>query len=513
MGFPHFTRWPNVEGYCGRRSYVAGDMVDLHCAGRTDSFTVEVARIGARREVVFAAAGVRASDHDVPDDASESGCDWPITAQIRTDEAWPSGFYEVRLVDEHDSGRRDKAEAFFVLKAPVDRRGRILLVLSTNTYNAYNQWGGTCLYSGAHRVSFLRPLERGYLRRPSAPDEVDFDGRITDTDGDPTHRRLLRYLADNDYPVWCDSSGWHNWERRFVRWAETAGHQLDYAVNEDLHHDRSVLDGYALMLSVGHDEYWSWEMRDAVDAFVERGGNWAIFSGNTCAWQVRFDGDTMVSYKSDARRLDPVRDTARGHLLTSWWADPLIGRPETQTTGLTFSRGGYHRVGRALPDGDGSYTVHQPDHWAFAGLGLQAGDRFGGDNFAVGYEVDGCDLEWEGVKPRATLLDGAPDDIQLIATAPAKLMSITADHCEAPAGLWASLEPPGDIEELATVLYGNDGPESTARLARGHAVMAEFTRGRGRVLNVGSADWAHGLDTDPVVQYVTNTILETMTGR
>lgn len=75
MGFPHFTRWPNVEGYCGRRSYVAGDMVDLHCAGRTDSFTVEVARIGARREVVFAAAGVRASDHDVPDDASESGCD------------------------------------------------------------------------------------------------------------------------------------------------------------------------------------------------------------------------------------------------------------------------------------------------------------------------------------------------------------------------------------------------------------------------------------------------------
>lgn len=513
MGFPHYTRWPNVEGYCGRRSYLAGEVVDLHCASRTGTFTVEVARIGAGREVVFTADGVTESDHAVPHHVFETGCNWPVTLRIPTDVAWPSGFYEVRLIDENAAGPRAEAEAFFVLKASARARGRALLVLSTNTYNAYNQWGGSCLYSGAHRVSFLRPLERGYLRRPSAPDQIDFDGRITDIDGDPTHHRLLRYLADNDYPVWCDSSGWHNWERRFVRWAEAAGHQLDFAVNEDLHHDPSILDGYSLMLSVGHDEYWSWEMRDAADAFVDQGGNWAIFSGNTCAWQVRFEDNTMVSYKSDARELDPVCNTERVHLLTSWWADPLIGRPETLTTGLTFSRGGYHRVGQALADGDGSFEVHRPDHWVFGGLDLKTGDKVGGANFAVGYEVDGCDLEWEGGAPKATHLDGAPDDIQILATAPAKLMSITADHCDAPAGLWASLEPPGDLEELTTILYGGDRPEQTARLAQGHAVMAEFTRGRGRVLNVGSADWAHGLDTDPVVQHVTNTILETMTRR
>ena len=35
------------------------------------------------------------------------------------------------------------------------------------------------------------------------------------------------------------------------------------------------------MLSVGHDEYWSWEMRDAVEGFVAAGGNVAFFSGNT----------------------------------------------------------------------------------------------------------------------------------------------------------------------------------------------------------------------------------------
>ena len=46
-----------------------------------------------------------------------------------------------------------------------------------------------------------------------------------------------------------------------------------------------------MMLSVGHDEYWSWGMRDRADEFVEAGGGWAILSGNTCFWQVRYEDD------------------------------------------------------------------------------------------------------------------------------------------------------------------------------------------------------------------------------
>ncbi|MFF1651592.1 N,N-dimethylformamidase beta subunit family domain-containing protein [Streptomyces sp. NPDC058240] len=29
------------------------------------------------------------------------------------------------------------------------------------------------------------------------------------------------------------------------------------------------LDGYACAVIVGHDEYWTWEMRDAVDRFTD----------------------------------------------------------------------------------------------------------------------------------------------------------------------------------------------------------------------------------------------------
>ena len=42
----------------------------------------------------------------------------------------------------------------------------MLLVLSTATWNAYNDWGGPSLYTGGTRVSFERPLAPGFLVKP-----------------------------------------------------------------------------------------------------------------------------------------------------------------------------------------------------------------------------------------------------------------------------------------------------------------------------------------------------------
>ena len=80
-------------------------------------------------------------------------------------------------------------------------------MLATNTYNAYNQWGGKCMYSGATKLSFDRPLERGYLRRPASPDEVAYDGRVLSLTDEPDeeHVQLQEYLAEYDYPLWCAS--------------------------------------------------------------------------------------------------------------------------------------------------------------------------------------------------------------------------------------------------------------------------------------------------------------------
>ncbi len=500
-----YTRWPAVEGYCTPLSAAAGSPIEVRAASRAETFSVQVARWALEPEVVWSTDDLRADDHPIPERAWETGCGWPVTVEIPTDASWSSGFYEVTLRADGVDGPQATSQAFFVLR-PTAPCHRALLVLATNTYNAYNQWGGQCLYSGGNTMSLGRPRERGFIRRPV--DETGFDGRIANIEnpGDPTHQRMIDYQERFDIPLWTGSSSFWNWERRFIEWAERDGFSFDMAINADIENP-ATLDGYDVVLSVGHDEYWSRPMRDTIDAFVDHGGRWAIFSGNTCFWQVRLDDHQMVAHKGRAHLDDPVRGTDRHQLLTSCWCDPSIGHPEATTTGLTFSRGGYHRIGHAVEHGTGAYEVHRPDHWVFEGTDLGAGDLLGAGHFIVGYEVDGCILDPESDPPRPTGEDGAPPSLEILATAPARLMSITATRCEPPPLLWNDTRPPGELESMARLLYGDLSAENTAKLDLGHAVMGIFTRGDGEVFNAGTTDWCYGLDADPQTQRVTANVL------
>ena len=263
----------------------------------------------------------------------------------------------------------------------------MMLVLSTTTWNAYNDWGGPSLYTGGTRVSFERPLARGFLDKPEPK------------------RRKMQPVPDREalwyfewaeplgLSVWSGGAGWATWERDFVTWAESGGYELDVAISEDLERHPDVLDGHRLVLSVGHDEYWSWGMREALDAFTGAEGNAAIFSGNTCFWQVRFDDvhRSMTCYKYGADD-DPVIGTAEERRLSGVWSDRRIAWPETRSIGLTFTRGGYSRYGLGVPRGSGAYTVWRPEHWAFEGTDLGYGDELGRADAIVAYEVDGVEL-------------------------------------------------------------------------------------------------------------------------
>ena len=90
---------------------------------------------------------------------------------------------------------------------------------------------------------------------------------------------------------WCGGAGWSTGSGRSCDGPRPTAIGVDVAISQDLEEHPEMLEGPRLFLSVGHDEYWSWGMRDTFDAFVERGGNAAILSGNTCFWQVRFDDD------------------------------------------------------------------------------------------------------------------------------------------------------------------------------------------------------------------------------
>ncbi len=156
-----------------------------------------------------------------------------------------------------------------------------------------------------------------------------------------------------------------------------------------------------------------------------------------------------------------------------------MARPENQLTGVGFLFGGYHKSHGQFMDGKGAFQVHRPNHWVFAGTDLKQGAEFGGQDTIVGYECDGCELEWKDGLPFATHRDGTPETFEVLATCPA---GWAPDDCE-----WYERWEKGRV---------------------GAACLGVYTRG-GTVFTCGSTDWSHGLrGNDPTVVKITRNILD-----
>ncbi|MCB1011295.1 MAG: hypothetical protein KDB15_06485, partial [Microthrixaceae bacterium] len=191
--------------------------------------------------------------------------------------------------------------------------------------------------------------------------------------------------------------------------------------------------------------------------------------------------------------------------LTSMWSDRDVGRPENHMTGVSFVRGGYHRIGRRATRGAGGYTVHRPDHWLFEGADVGYGDLLGATSTVVGYECDGCDFTYRNGLPHPTGVDGTPADFEILGTAPAAHFTReTATRPPPP-------DQPSEVEFIAArMIGGGRSDEDVERISHGHAVLGTYTSpGGGVVVTSGSTDWAHGLEgRDPQIERITRNLLD-----
>ena len=439
-----------VEGYSGQLSYAPGEELRLHTSTSGQQYGIQIKRHGTKVETVFSKSGIRGAEHSIPENASSHGCKWPVGFKMSIPANWKSGYYEVLFRTEdrggkfvHRNRRTAEGGCYFILRAAnPGENSKILLQFSVNTYNAYNNWGGSSLY-GFHGRAKLQGNRVSFNRPP----------------------RTL-------FP---------NWEGSFVAWAESNGYDLEYASNMDLELRPEILKNYRLVLSVGHDEYWSAPMRDSLEKFIADGGNAAFFSGNSVCWQVRWEaGDRALTCWKQWFNQDPLYPKKDHRLLSTLWSHHLVKRPENELTGVGFLHGGYHRSHGQFMDGKGSYTVHRPDHWVFAGTNLKRKDEFGGKDTIVGYECDGCEIEWRDGLPFPTHKDGTPKSFTILATCPAR---------------WA----PGDS------LWYDKWP---SRDHSGNAVLGVYQNG-GTVFTCGSTDWSHGLrGKDPKVIQITKNVLD-----
>ena len=178
------------------------------------------------------------------------------------------------------------------------------------------------------------------------------------------------------YPIKSAAS----WNYNMVRWLEKNNLDVTYVTNIDTHSRLKYLSKPKLFLTQGHDEYWSWEMRDHVTEWRDQGVHLAFLGSNTAYWQIRYEDMTNDSVESQEPRTivcfrrqkrDPIKDKYR----TTKWRDV---RPEALLVGVEY----------VFPLGDPfdeDIIVSDHEHWLFNGTGLKSGDKIPG---ILGYEVD-----------------------------------------------------------------------------------------------------------------------------
>ena len=518
--FGHRYERPGMGGgageiwcYTDRIAYPPGARVRLAVSSTVPDLRLEVSRDGASARSVLELEMCGAAWQDTPEQCSVEGCGWEPSLEFRIGEDWPSGAYRITLTGQGRGGKTLQAHHLFIVRPSAGPKPqRILQVAATGSWTAYNTWGGSNHYQGitgpkgnqyATTVSLERPWCRGFVVLPDGAPRVPLESEPP-PGAAPRYPHLEWAFATGHSNKYA-SSGWASYDRHFLQWAERAGFAVDLASQHELHFNAEILEGYACLVFVGHDEYWTWEMRDAIDHYVDRGGRVARFAGNFM-WQTRLErgGRSQVCYKYRARAEDPVYRSADPSRTTGSWEARETGRPGALTFGLNATDGLYAGWGACAPRGVRGFPIYRPEHWAFEGTGLCYGDLLGAQGHAFGYEVDGLDYLIRGGLPEPGATSGAPPGLEILAVG---MSSLKEERRDVPPE--TRFLSDDDAKYVAEIRFGDASEASVERVKRGAGMIVNFARGGGEVFHAGSCEWVAALARgDPMIERVTTNVLQ-----
>ncbi|SEA60858.1 N,N-dimethylformamidase beta subunit family domain-containing protein [Nitrosospira multiformis] len=442
-----------IRGYPASAGVVPGDSLVLHIATDAPRFRVVFYRWGEGL--------LRVSETDwlagkyAPPRSAAEDWQWPSYA-FPVPHDWLSGVYIAHLEEPGGNAvslAMESAAVLFVVRG--SGRSKLLYKIPLATYHAYNCTGGGCFYVNPPR-SEEPPGARLSLLRPG--------GGI----GGETWGALDYYDLSSPRQTFA------HWDARFIRWLLRNGYQPEFCTDLDIHSDPDLCGRYRLMLSVGHDEYWSETIRDRTEDFVSKGGNVAFFGANLCWWRIHIlhGGAAMLCHQGGPHGA-----------LDHWWPSTGVARPEDSLTGVSYRNGGGWWDG---PRNTGGYIVQDPEHWVFAGTGLGRGDAFGDKTSPplVGYECDGAPLDdFDKASGLAVLSSnagntGTPEGFRVLA---ASVLD----------GNWQEL-PPREAYPAREGIHA--------------ATMGIFSR-NGAVFTAGTTDWAQVLE-NPLVDAITRNVID-----
>ena len=320
------VRSSEIEGFASRTSVVAGEAIDFKVSlNPPGSCWIDIYRMG-----YYGGAGARHMTQLGPFQATPQPmpmmtierlreCNWETCTTLKVPKDWPSGVYLAKLTRGEEFG----SQSYIVFVVKEHRACDLLFMVADLTWQAYNKWPGKdSLYDdGTPEVWYTGPNVR-----------VSFD------------RPYAKYCQVIDAPLSAGTGSFILWEHPLAFWLEQQGYDVTYCSNLDLELDPGILQSAKVLLSVGHDEYWSRKMFDAALAARDAGLSIAFLSGNALSGEIIFydSSITQAPYRAFARRrLFPDEEKLMGSSsYGSGYGDWIVTKPEHRIYGRTGLRAG-----------------------------------------------------------------------------------------------------------------------------------------------------------------------------
>jgi len=258
--------------------------------------------------------------------------DWKVTTVLATDSLMP-GMYLARI----NASNGHQSFIPFVLKDK-DVVGRVVVSIPFQTSLSYNAYTGASAYG-----------EKG-----------DFERRA----------RVLSF--NTPFSEGYGAGIYYFYVQPVVKLIDQLHLDPSFVTDVDISQNPQIISGAKVLVSGGHDEYWTLQERDAVMNERSKGMNLLFFGANVEYWRVRLHQGSQLNdlemdiYKSQSEDQNTAEPTIK-------FRDQKL--PESELTYQDYNCFPAH----------GDFQVSNPGAFIFDGTGVKKGDRFPG---MMGPEVD-----------------------------------------------------------------------------------------------------------------------------
>ncbi len=382
---------PGIQGFASDISVNKGQTVNFKINVTDGSnYTIKIYRLGyynrnGARLIAdlgsFTGTIQPAPITDIPTGLVDCG-NWSVSASWNTTGV-VSGVFIAKLTKTIGGG---SSHIIFIVRDDAANTP-ILFKTSDATWQAYNIYGGNSFYTGSTGFTNGRAAKISYNR--------PFVTRAGGGGGDASED----WVFNAEYPM--------------IRWMERNGYNVSYTTDVDMDRDATPITPsiHKILISVGHDEYWSSAERSKFVNARNAGVHLAFFSGNEVYWKSRWensiDGNntahrTLVCYKEGTQgenscgsNCDPLAGVWTGLWREGCSAGEDGCQPENALTGQ-------------ISWGDGSAPITVPDtyknfrFWRQTTIpSLGAGQTATLSNNTIGYEFD-----WEQTSYKSSYPNG-----------------------------------------------------------------------------------------------------------